>query len=708
MEEKNVRTSMEYLVVMEVSQKQRYIFKTNRLAQNIGASIAVRRITEKIPENHFPDKTKRKHFDGTETSVYEVYAGGGNSVYAFPEEGMAKRFISECSEDVLVNYPGVELFMAMHAYDRAKEDIIDAIDALFSKLEAKKAIRKESFRLYGLGVTESCAETLLPACGEVSVAGGQWVLVSEEAKKKYMLAGEQDDAFRELLPEADSDSPGQAGNQYRFARSFDELGGTKGEKNYVAVVVLDGNRMGKKIEKFRKDFQEHYQNAPDSCSDPGEWCGARNEIYKEQFGVLSRKIDAAYKHAMKETVRELIRWMETEDPEMLKDRISGKNSDTDDGVRTLPFRPLILAGDDVCFVTDARLGISMAEILLQKIEEEHLEMHLDVQTDGHGGWNVQNVDVSPGASGSSDENMPEPSAGDGTASSGSEGNEDSANAGRTMPEPSVSSESQENLFTVSMNFHSCAGVAMVKTSYPFFRAHQLAEELCTNAKSILAGTQSDSQETGAAQNAAESADASVLDFHIVQGELEGGLADIRKDKYKNGRLTNKPFYLKQVSEASSVSQDGRMESDSSHVSAAHQGRRNTMPDFRRRLQLLKGSPENRSEAQDAAAGRENSSRISWGRGAIKEYRDALYEGREAAKRYLTTKRLEHLFAGSYVGTAPEESAADRSAGNVGHGDAGMETGNGIQDSIFYCVDYDVIEVMDLYQELKPATLETKS
>lgn len=39
---------MEFLVVMEVSQKQNYIFKTNRLAENIGASILIRSITESL------------------------------------------------------------------------------------------------------------------------------------------------------------------------------------------------------------------------------------------------------------------------------------------------------------------------------------------------------------------------------------------------------------------------------------------------------------------------------------------------------------------------------------------------------------------------------------------------------------------------------------------------------------------------------------
>lgn len=69
---------MEYLVVMEVSQKQNYIFKTNRLMENIGASVIIREITEVIPERAAEEAVSQ--LGGTQKLILE---GGGKSVYSF-------------------------------------------------------------------------------------------------------------------------------------------------------------------------------------------------------------------------------------------------------------------------------------------------------------------------------------------------------------------------------------------------------------------------------------------------------------------------------------------------------------------------------------------------------------------------------------------------------------------------------------------------
>ncbi len=63
---------MKYLAVLEVSQKQNFIFRTNRLAEQIGASILIREVTEELPRRY----AKAEEF---------VFAGGGKSVYEFEQ-----------------------------------------------------------------------------------------------------------------------------------------------------------------------------------------------------------------------------------------------------------------------------------------------------------------------------------------------------------------------------------------------------------------------------------------------------------------------------------------------------------------------------------------------------------------------------------------------------------------------------------------------
>ena len=105
---------MEFLVVMEVSQKQNYIFKTNRLAENIGASILIRSITESLAKE-IAVEIEEKYQQTCEI----ILEGGGKSIYAFTSEECAREFVRRMSRTALEKYPGVELFFARHSYNES-------------------------------------------------------------------------------------------------------------------------------------------------------------------------------------------------------------------------------------------------------------------------------------------------------------------------------------------------------------------------------------------------------------------------------------------------------------------------------------------------------------------------------------------------------------------------------------------------------------
>ena len=298
---------MKYLVVMEVSQKQGYIFQTNRLVEQIGASILIRELTEELP----------KKFS---TEQEFVFAGGGKSVYEFPTDTEAKNFVKNISVSVLRDYPGVEVFLAVQGYEEKQDSVIEAINKLYGNLERKKASRALSFRFYGSGMTEQCAGTQLPAFGKDDrgmFSSRECLLKIEKAKEK------QYGAFQRLLPER-----GAFGKEgYRFANKFSELGGTSGEKDFIAVVVSDGNKMGKKIEKFRKDFAEQHKE------DDRE---SFNREYKRALRVLSEEIDRSFHTSVKVMVEELARNLDE-----LIDKGVLSVEKAEKGRQVLPIRPLI-------------------------------------------------------------------------------------------------------------------------------------------------------------------------------------------------------------------------------------------------------------------------------------------------------------------------------------------------------------------------------
>ena len=81
------------------------------------------------------------------------------------------------------------------------------------------------------------------------------------------------------------------------------------------------------------------------------------------------------------------------------------------------------------------------------------------------------------------------------------------------------------------SYAACAGVAIVHQKYPFYKAYELAEMLCSNAKKFGAGLSKDG--TGR--------DISAIDWHIEYGEIKDTLEEIRENyltadqKYMNLR-----------------------------------------------------------------------------------------------------------------------------------------------------------------------------
>jgi hypothetical protein len=71
-------------------------------------------------------------------------------------------------------------------------------------------------------------------------------------------------------------------------------------------------------------------------------------------------------------------------------------------------------------------------------------------------------------------------------------------------------------------YSACAGVAMVHTKYPFHRAYELSEELCSSAKRYAA-------ELGLNKTEEERERISTIDWHIEFGQGRGSVEESRED-----------------------------------------------------------------------------------------------------------------------------------------------------------------------------------
>lgn len=410
------------LVLWEVSRKQNYIFCSNKLKENVGASIIIENAVEKMPF-----QIDRKYSENL------IYNGGGGSLYKFNDRNEAEEFVKKVSAKVIKEYPGLEVFMVIEEYDDTTDPIIEVIDKAYVKLAQKKNRRKTSGGLLSFGIERKCEATGQPAVYPDDDEG-RTRYISREIKVKQKASDERSEKFDKLLPQKN-------GEPYKSIREFSEL--VKGDKKYIAVVHIDGNRMGRKFSELKKHYSDNHEKG----------CSKNNAEYLENLKRFSEEIKNAYEDAFRYMTGKVL---EHEDD--LKDDILIKEN-------KFPVIPLIVAGDDVTYITNGKIGIETARIFIEYLNTREICLYGDIK----------------------------------------------------------------------INLNACAGVAIVRYNYPFFKAYELAEDLCSNAKKRLSKDYGDNGK-----------DFSLIDWHIEQGDLMGSIEVIRKNNYTsedNKKLYMRPIYI---------------------------------------------------------------------------------------------------------------------------------------------------------------------
>jgi hypothetical protein len=427
------------LTVVDTSGIQDYIFGTNQLQQNVGASYLVdcatrKWVAEALPNPHNVIDLDDREKPFTDQAIEDgglkaevVYAGGGNTVILFASHDLAVEFSRRLTRNVLLKAPGLRIVLAHQEFDWHSQPLggeSGAVCKAMSTLALHKAEPPSSSPLLGLGITAACIYTGLPAVVEEPE---EHRLVSAEVKAKLDAECSAHDRLKSLV-----DWYG-----YEVPKDFDDFGRTVGESSYIAVVHTDGNEMGKRIQRVRDRFPT----------------ADKNRQYIQAMRAFSISVQDAAGDALQSTVDKLARAV-----------VDGKIGDEIElRDNKLPLRPIVFGGDDVTFVCDGRLGLSLASYYLEQFSSHGL-------ADG---------------------------------------------------EPT----------------HCRAGIAVVKTHYPFARAYALAEDLCASAKAYIRERQQPPyNENGL----------TALDWHFAVGGLVRDLKQVRELEYQvsgEGTLLMRPIRL---------------------------------------------------------------------------------------------------------------------------------------------------------------------
>ena len=451
-------------ILLDTRSIQKYVFASNKLKTNAGASYLVDSIFKDLMEKQILAKYKMPPKSWRDAKSIQLFApenadcdceiiqiGGGNMFILVNGKDSqsdadirdkCKDIVKAWSRAMLVHVPGVKTGAAVDVLELRETE-----PAALSK-ELNSLLSEKMYKQLKENQNTVLPQVDLPYTGltlECDISGKtaterdytsdkpRWISAEVAAKiDAFKFASDKlNDKYADILQTSD-------GQKFVFANEFDKLGYKKGE-SYICVIHIDGNNMGLKF---------------GSCDGIQE----RKDLSMKVASV----VEDGFRQLLSSIVAQYPSYKDYLDLDVLKDE--------EHNVKVLPIRPIIIGGDDVTFVCAGRLGITYAQKFIEAVNSYKLL-------------------------------------------------EDAQYERMTAKNENVS---------MSQNLSCCGGIAIVPAKYPFFRAYELAEQLCSIAK-----------------KKSRSTDDSLIDFAILHGDMYSSIDGLRQDQYQGveGGLHYGPYIV---------------------------------------------------------------------------------------------------------------------------------------------------------------------
>ena len=406
-------------ILFDVQSIQKYIFANNKLKANVGASFIVDRLFEDVLCKEIIEKlgvdadtttwlTCSDSITSLPKPVYVAYIGGGNALVLVDHEheSFVQDIVKKFTTQVLIQYPGLKVRATTGPITLDGTQFSTDLGQLYKQLKANQFTLNPIVHPANTGLTTICDFS-----GDVADTtqsfGNEKRLVATSFTSKF-------EAFEAANSRLKTDLFGTETTDWVFPSEFEELGQNQSTEksktgiNDIAIVHIDGNNMG-----------AHFRQCKTL----------------EERSALSKRVATK----TLESFKALVQW------------IIGKYDILDEYLELsknmLPIRPIIIGGDDITFICNARIAVQASHYLMQQLFSDK---------DG-------------------------------------------------------------------MSISSCAGIAVIPTSYPFFRGYEMAEQLCDSAKSKM-------REYNAAHKVKESC---WMDFAFLHGETAPTLEQFFANEYSS-------------------------------------------------------------------------------------------------------------------------------------------------------------------------------
>jgi hypothetical protein len=320
---------------------QAYVFASNRIRDVLSASWLVEHVTS---------REALMRWGVAEEAV--LMSAGGNAIVEFADLSAARTWTASFTRWLHDTAPGLEVVVAHR--DVGTKPLAWGLQVLQIDLARMKIERIPTAPQLGVSVTARCAVTGLPA-SDVD----QGDPVSPAVKRLRDRQRSARVRWREFTPKL-THAPEV---EVEFPAELDRLGRTFGDSSLLGIVHIDGNGVGAAISAWlRRSLQVGIDDATVRAQYRA-WSLALTRLGER---VLRRAVDRIAAAVVTDGDRTVMRGV----PDALGFALS-----RDDGVVSLPIRPLLLGGDDLTFVCDGRIALDVTVAALSEFTR-HLIPHL--------------------------------------------------------------------------------------------------------------------------------------------------------------------------------------------------------------------------------------------------------------------------------------------------------------------------------------------
>lgn len=365
---------------------QGFIFKTNELKDIVGASELVEDICtslfEKVLYQENPARQTLKE------DPQAILHAAGNIKYLFHDEDECRRIVRVFPRTVIEYAPGITVSQAVVQYNESS-GFPAAVSELEKRLRAQRNNQMRSLSIGLMGIERS-RQTGLPVQYvykqehlDASTFAKRWAIKpSLESDGEITRKESTMKLCRKLfLGEEERPESSQKLEARQIAFDVEKM---TGQNDWLAIIHADGNGLGQIVMKV----------------------GGEQDTFKQ----FSTQLDRATVQAAHEAYIEV----------MDRHHLVGKGK--------IPFRPIVLGGDDLTVICRADLAVDFAKQFIDRFEH-YTHEYLEPMITGDD------------------------------------------------KRPPVFTEGR-----VRDRLTACAGIVFMKSSFPFYAAYELAEQLCTAAK----------------------------------------------------------------------------------------------------------------------------------------------------------------------------------------------------------------------------------